>query len=592
VAASDFTPEALAAAAAVDPWALARRLTDGRPGEVEAVGRAFDARGLEAAEVARLGRIADGTSAAAFTNDWVGVYDSEASATTARTLLAGNGESMREVGGLFIRLAAVLTDSASAASSAVSTMETEINDVITRRNAAAAVPMSPEDREAADRRFVAEAVNRVRTAGARVQAEIDKYHGAVRSQIAHLGELGYVPPTANLGAGVGDLTPPPPGADPTRNAAWWNHGLTAAQREQILLEHPGWIGNLDGIPAGARDQANRRLLGSETARLDHELATATTRWQASLAEQLPPGMEGQGETRDQLQFRYEVERLTDQRNALTAVTDTIAEPGRQLLLLDISATAEPRAAVAVGDVDTADHVAVFTPGFTTTTAGSLNSYVNDMTPLQQTADRLLFNDGRAGESVAAVAWLGYDAPQWDTLGYPDLSVGLSAAAQQGGSRLAGFINGISASRPDDPHLTALGHSYGSTTTGYALQHTNGVDNAVLFGSPGAATDDITDLRVPAGHVGVLEARQDAVADLGAFGGDTNQLDGVTNLSARQETAPDGTPLRESLGHSDYLAPGTTSQYNIAATVAGLPDRRITGTNTGLGDYLRAAWDAF
>ena len=236
---------------------------------------------------------------------------------------------------------------------------------------------------------------------------------------------------------------------------------------------------------------------------------------------------------------------------------------------------------------------MFTPGFTTTVAGSLDNYVTDMTSLQQTAKRQLFDVGRAGESVAAVAWLGYDAPQWDTLGDLDQSVGLPAAAQLGGGRLAGFLDGIGAARPDDPHLTALGHSYGSTTTGYALQQANGVDDAVLFGSPGAATGDIADLRVPAGHLGVLEARQDAVADLGSFGGDTNQLDGVTNLSARQETAPDGTPLRESLGHSDYLAPGTTSQYNLAATVAGLPpDRRITGTNTGLGDYLRAAWDAF
>lgn len=107
---------------------------------------------------------------------------------------------------------------------------------------------------------------------------------------------------------------------------------------------------------------------------------------------------------------------------------------------------------------------------------------------------------------------------------------------------------------------------------------------MLFGSPGPGTDDITDLHVPPGHVGVLEARQDVVADLSRFGGDTNHLDGVTNLSSRQETGPDGRPLRESVGHSDYLAPGTTSQHNIAATVAGLPGRRITGGNSGVGDW--------
>jgi hypothetical protein len=166
------------------------------------------------------------------------------------------------------------------------------------------------------------------------------------------------------------------------------------------------------------------------------------------------------------------------------------------------------------------------------------------------------------------------------------------AAEQGGAQLAGFIEGVLAARSTDPHLTALGHSYGSTTTGYALQQVDGVDDAVLFGSPGASTGDFGDLRIAPGHLGVLEARGDAVADLGSFGGDPNQLDGVTNLSAAEEIAPDGTRLLESEGHSQYLVPGTTSQHNIAATVAGLPDKRITGSNTGLGDVLRESWDAF
>jgi hypothetical protein len=379
-------------------------------------------------------------------------------------------------------------------------------------------------------------------------------------------------------------TPPPPGADPTQNAAWWN-SLTPEQQEQVLLENPGWIGNLNGIPAGARDEANRSLLVDETARIDRELAAANTRWQAAAAEPLPPGMEGQGETRDQRVLREEVERLTHQRDAITAITAAIG-PDRQLLHLDVSGGAEPRAAVAVGDVDAAHHVAVFTPGFTTTVPNSLLGYINDMQAVQDTAQRQLNSSGRENESVAAVAWLGYDAPQWLTTGDPDQTVATDAAAQIGGTRLAGFLDGINASRPDDPHLTALGHSYGSTTTGYALQQVDGVDDAVLFGSPGAATGDIADLRVPPGHVGVLEARGDGVADLGSFGGDTNQLEGVTNLSSRAETAPDGTPLRESEGHSEYLVPGTTSQHNVAATVAGLPDLRITGTNDGAGDILR------
>lgn len=369
--------------------------------------------------------------------------------------------------------------------------------------------------------------------------------------------------------------PPRPGAPPRQSTAWWD-GLSAAEQNRVVAEHPGWVGNRDGIPAAVRDRANRDLLGTETARLDRALADATRR-RAS-----PDGTAGTA---------GEIERLQGQHDALRAVAGAVAPPGRHLLLLDLSGHDQPRAAVAVGDVDTADHVAVFTPGFTSTVAGSLIGYTEDMAGVQQTAQQLLLQGGRGAERVAAVAWLGYDAPQWNTVMSLDRSVASGVAARQGGADLARFLDGVDASRPGDPHLTALGHSYGSTTTGYALQQAGGVDDAVLFGSPGTGTGDVADLRVPAGHTAVLEARRDVVADLGRFGGDTNQLAGTTDLSAREETGPNGMPLRESVGHSEYLAPGTTSQHNIAATVAGLHEQRITGGNDGLGDLLRRGWDA-
>ena len=97
---------------------------------------------------------------------------------------------------------------------------------------------------------------------------------------------------------------------------------------------------------------------------------------------------------------------------------------------------------------------------------------------------------------------------------------------------------------------------------------------MLFGSPGIGTGQVGDLHVPPGHTGVVEAPWDPVADLGWFGDDPNRLDGVTGLCARPATLPDGTATAGSVLHAQYLTPGTTSQFNIAATVAGLPDERI------------------
>ena len=76
--------------------------------------------------------------------------------------------------------------------------------------------------------------------------------------------------------------------------------------------------------------------------------------------------------------------------------------------------------------------------------------------------------------------------------------------------------------------------------------------------------------MPAPRVHVLEAKNDPVADLGWFGRDPDQLDGVDLLSTEGTTLPNGTMAGRSLGHSEYLAPGTTSQWNVAAVIAGAP----------------------
>jgi hypothetical protein len=75
----------------------------------------------------------------------------------------------------------------------------------------------------------------------------------------------------------------------------------------------------------------------------------------------------------------------------------------------------------------------------------------------------------------------------------------------------------------------------------------------------------------------------AVADDGL---DRNQLPGITGLAATAVQI-DGVRLAESTGHSGYLTPDSTSQYGMAAVVAGLPDLapRDTDEGRGLGDLL-------
>ncbi|ACQ81527.1 protein of unknown function DUF1023 [Beutenbergia cavernae DSM 12333] len=380
-------------------------------------------------------------------------------------------------------------------------------------------------------------------------------------------------------AGRRDLLAPPEEARPGDAAGWWA-GLTDGERTRVLAEHPEWVGNLDGIPGGVRDEANRSLIDDYRAELEAEAA----RLREDLADNVFGSL-----------FTDADDRLAEVEGKLAgldAVEATLARGGRQLLVLDPHDGDQLLAAVAVGDVDAADHVAVFTPGLDTTVGASLRGYDADMAALAQRAADEAERYGTGG-TVATVAWLAYRAPQLDgsvldVLGDERTSVASAQLAQRGGADLAEFLRGINASREHDPHLTALGHSYGSTTTGYALAEPTGVDDAAVFGSPGLGTSDAGYLAVPEGNLYRVEAKGDPVADLGRFGIDPSHLEGVRGLSAEEAalTGDDGCTLySESTGHSGYLDASSTSQHNLAAVVGGAGDRLVYDDGRGAGDVL-------
>ena len=242
-------------------------------------------------------------------------------------------------------------------------------------------------------------------------------------------------------------------------------------------------------------------------------------------------------------------------------------------------TPRTQAIVANGNVDTADHVAVFTPGLTSTVEG-MGGYDSSMAQLRTRTEDELFRRGDPG-TVATVTWLDYQAPQWGTTFAGD-SVALSGSAQDGGRDLAAYFTGLNASRLTDPDLTALAHSYGSTTTGYGLQHEGtGVDRAVFFGSPGLGTSDLEELHLPDGAAYYAEAKWDPVGDLGRFGTDPTGLDGMTHLQTGDASSGDGRSWDGVTGHSDYLQDGSTSQYSMSQVVGGHPEDAIEGKNVGL-----------
>ncbi|HEY8458500.1 MAG TPA: alpha/beta hydrolase [Actinopolymorphaceae bacterium] len=361
-----------------------------------------------------------------------------------------------------------------------------------------------------------------------------------------------------------DIIEPPGGtATPGDNAGWWDT-LSDEEKKWIIAHRPDWVGNRDGIPFEARDEANRNRLAAEKERLLAErrrLVGARSRFHTG-----PYGGNPALQGRD-------LRAIEQKLQAISAIEKVLARPGeRQLALLNLDA---PRAEAAVvnGNMDKADHVAVFTPGTGATVPGGLGDYDNEMASLKHRAEAELARHGKGG-TVATVSWIGYQAPQWTH----DLPV-FEGRAEEGGRKLASFLQGIDSARDTDAHVTAIGHSYGSTTTGHALRQNTGVDDVVFLGSPGVGTDHVGGLKVPEGHTTVIESGGDLVTKVGWFGRDPEDMKGVNLGSADEATLPDGRRLSglsnwNPASHMDYRKDGTTSQYNTSVVVGGMPERMV------------------
>jgi Alpha/beta hydrolase len=378
---------------------------------------------------------------------------------------------------------------------------------------------------------------------------------------------------------------PTGGATPLNMAAWpaveapplpstdlvseWPR-LSPTERNDLIAQRPDLVGRTEGLPAWARDEANRILLVQADAHLveqaDRLRPPDVTLGDVlgGLGGTLTAGTFGGGTRR--VAYQEAMAKLAAVRETERVLAQADGET-RQLLLLDVSGRSA-KVAISVGDVDRANHVAVVVDGFTTTVQRDLASADGVAVELRNLARREAMGWGDRGE-VAVVTWMGYDAPQVaDTLRSTH-SVVLRGSAEAAARSLADFLKGV----PEDRHLTVVAHSYGSTAAGLALASggTN-VDDLVVLGSPGLGVGSTAQLGMPAARVHVLEAQDDPVADLGWFGRDPDKLDGVDLLSTDGGRLANGAAGQRSLGHSQYLALGTTSQWNVAAVIAAAPVR--------------------
>ena len=338
---------------------------------------------------------------------------------------------------------------------------------------------------------------------------------------------------ARRAAGVGS-SPPPPGTPPDLVRLWWA-ALTSDEQQRAVRGWPIAIGALGGLPAAVRSAANEHRLERDIALLlaRSSLSDDDERWLESC-----------------LLVRAQLARVRATRDP-----DGLGPTTAQLLAFDPKAYgSEGRVALAVGDVDSADNVAFLVPGMGSDLRGALADLTGNA--MRVTAAARLDSPGT---TTATVAWLGYDAP-----GLREATLG--NAAGDGADLLVADLLAVQAGSAVVPHLTVIGHSYGSTTAGTALRdRETGTDDVVLVGSPGPGVERAKQLHLPAGHVFVGASSRDPVSYLDRFGKDPAHASfGATRFQAEDPTR---NAWRVDVDdHSKYFDPGSESLANIVDVV--------------------------
>ncbi|MDT5019333.1 MAG: hypothetical protein QOD39_5493, partial [Mycobacterium sp.] len=287
---------------------------------------------------------------------------------------------------------------------------------------------------------------------------------------------------------------------------------------------------------------------------------------------------------------------TDRLADIAAIQDALKTPDSHLVYLekpDDPSQMIP-AATAVGDPFKADNVSVTVPGVGSSTRESIAGMTGEAAELRQEAIRIADKEGLS-TNVATVAWVGYQPP----LNMDQTSVLNDDLAQAGAPKLTSFLRDMDAASQNPNHTTALfGHSYGSLTSGIALQEGASayVDNAVLYGSPGFEADTPAQLGMNDNNFFVMAARDDPINYVGAlapfhgWGSDPNDIitedDGSLRFRFQHlDTDAGVTPIEGfepktgASGHNEYGrdAGERMTGYNLATILLNRPDLAVTET---------------
>ncbi|MEY9855037.1 uncharacterized protein YukE [Catenulispora sp. GAS73] len=390
------------------------------------------------------------------------------------------------------------------------------------------------------------------------------------------GNLADLVLSPDAALGLEDSMFPTQGTDPSEISWWWT-SLSQPERDKLILEHADLVGALDGIPCLDRDKANRAVLDATRSSVNARIAY--------LLAHIPP-TDGRDYPNPEFDsWNKELDDLRAKQAGLNSVYDRLNNHPDQppAFLLGLDTAALGHAIVAINNPDTANNVVTYVPG----TGSKLGNIAGDISR----SDAMVGAAGSGpGFVTSSITWVGYDAPQNIAKDSPFIHYATDAEL-----KLYDFETGLRMTHQGPASLNSIiGHSYGSTTVGFAMRDMGlPVDRVIFVGSPGVGVEHAADLHIDPAHVYIGAADNDPVANLPLAENLTqlpsnalNALGWATGLSDYNVHGPFGQlPYNPEFGahtfkvapgalwppgaaHSQYWVPRSDSLRNIGAIITG------------------------
>ena len=511
---------ALIGEAGGDPWAINQSLQDGRPAQISDLAEAFHAAGRCTSESSA----AFDDARRRFEASWNrenGDHPINDSAEVQRVTKSLGAQSLQlpKIGVDLENVAAALAQAQRTGAVLVSTLDGQLQQLDGEIGQAVELEKQPHlsaaERSAIDAHISGleqQAIDDTKSALGQLESLRDGYSDYLQRSLATLRADGLDPETIRgLDAPV---QIPPPGTSAEDVHKWWT-SLTPEERQRLIAEHPEQIGNLNGVPVSARSDANIAVMTQDLNRVRDVAGRYGVSVDDVVRDPAKYGLTATDIT------RYQNADQTKQGLDHDAGPDP-RHPNPTFLFAynPLAFGGKGRAAIAIGNPDTAKNTAVIVPGTSSSVKGGwLHDGHDDSLNLYQQA-----NLADPNNPTAVLAWMGYDAPN----DFQDPRIATPMLARTGGQALAQDVNGLWATHlGGGEHVTVLGHSYGSTTVADAFaqggMHAN---DAVLLGCPGTdLAQNAASFHLDGGHVYVGDASTDPVGMIGESVGLSRRLFG-------------------------------------------------------------------